>query len=116
MWNKFCFLSAGVILTCGAALLLPALEEVGPTFRADVIFQGSSLSGWHTLGNADWKGQNGEIIGTPKDASGGWLVLDRSFQDVGFYSNVLCTGGCKTGLLLRAEKTLGGMNGVFVSL
>jgi hypothetical protein len=116
MSNKIRFLSAGILIASGAALLLPALEEVGPTFRADVIFQGSNLSGWHTLGNADWKAQNGEIIGTPKDAGGGWLALDKSFQDVGFYSNVMCTGGCRTGLLLRAEKTPEGMKGVFVSL
>ena len=108
-------LYAGTIVV-GALLLIPASGNVGPTFRADTIFQGSSLAEWHVLGNADWKAANGEIVGTPKDPGGGWLVLDKSFQDVGFYADVHCTGGSKTGLLLRAEKTSEGMKGVFVSL
>ena len=120
MTRRTKFLSWGAAITVSAlflipAPLIPAIADVGPTFRADVIFQGSALTGWHKLGNADWKAVNGEIIGTPKDASGGWLVLDKSFQDVGFYANVTCTGGCKTGLLMRAEKTAEGMKGVYVS-
>ena len=87
-------------------MFLPAFGDNGPTFRADTLFNGSSLAGWHVLGNADWKAQNGGIVGTPKDAGSGWLVLDKSFQDVGFYASVHCTSGCKTGLLMRAEATL----------
>ncbi len=69
------------------------------------------------LGQADWKAQNGEIVGTPKPGgSGGWLVLDRSYQDVGFYASFRCTGGCKTGVLLRAEKTPQGMKGIYFAL
>lgn len=93
------------------------LSGTGPSFRPDYSFQGSALAGWHTLGDATWRAENGEIIGTPKQPGGGWLVLDRSYQDVGFYASLKCEGNCKTGLLLRAEKTpQGGMKGVFVSL
>ena len=49
----------------------------GPTFRPDVVFRGSSLTGWTPLGQADWRAQNGEIIGTPKAPDGGWLVLEQ---------------------------------------
>jgi len=101
------------ILTIAAAGLLFA---VGPTFKPDVTFKGSSLTGWHTLGEADWKASNGVISGTPKSAAGGWLMLDKSIQDVGFFANFRCTGGCKTGVLLRAEKTNNGMKGIFVAL
>ena len=81
------------------------------------MFTGSSLNGWHPVGQADWKAQNGEIVGTPKTADGGWLVLDKSYQDIGVVANFRCTGGCKTGVLFRAEKTAdGGMKGVLVSL
>jgi hypothetical protein len=79
--------------------------------------KGSSLAGWRPLGQADWKAENGEIIGTPKPAgSGGWLVLDRAYQDVGFYASFRCPSGCKTGVLLRAEKTAQGMKGVYFAL
>src|ERR1035437_2601275 len=102
--------------TIGVLLLMPVFGG-GPNFRADYIFKGSSLTGWHVLGHADWKAQNGEIIGTPKQAGGGWLVLDKSFAEVAFYADVHCTAGCKTGVLFRAEKTPdGGMKGVYVSL
>ena len=85
-------------------------------FVPDVVFKGSSLTAWRTIGQAEWRAQNGEIVGTPKGA-GGWLIADRSYQDVGFYAAFRCTDGCKTGVLLRAEKTAdGGLKGIFTSL
>ena len=35
-------------------------------FLPDFSFQGSSLTGWHSLGPASWRAQNGEIIATPQ--------------------------------------------------
>jgi hypothetical protein len=90
---------------------------VGPSknFLPDTVFKGSTLTGWRVMGDADWRAQNGEIVGTPR--TGGWLVLDRGYQDVAFYSSFRCAAGCKSGVLLRAEKTAdGGMKGIFVSL
>ena len=89
----------------------------GPTFRPDVVFSGSSLTGWVSLGQSDWRALSGEIVGTPRQATGGWLVLERSYQDVALYSTVSCSSGCRTGVLLRAEKTAdGGLKGIYVSL
>src|SRR4051794_16533298 len=81
---------AAAMTALGLAVSMPAFGK-GPKFRADSIFQGSSLTGWQALGQADWKAQNGEIVGTPRQASGGWLVLDKSFSDVAFYADVDCT-------------------------
>ena len=51
----------------------------GPSFRPDTTMDGSSLKGWHTFGQADWRAEKGEIVGAPKaGGSGGWLVLDES--------------------------------------
>jgi hypothetical protein len=89
----------------------------GPTFRPDVVVKGSSLAGWHVLGEAEWKLQNGVLTGSAKPGgNGGWLILNKSFQDVGFFASFQCAPGCKTGILLRAEKTSEGLKGVFVSL
>jgi Domain of Unknown Function (DUF1080)/FG-GAP-like repeat len=88
----------------------------GPSFYPDATFQGSNLNGWHTLGDADWRAESGELVGTPKDSGGGWLVLDRSYQDIGLYAQFQCTGVCETGVLFRIEKTAGGMKGIYVSL
>ncbi|MGE0405827.1 MAG: FG-GAP-like repeat-containing protein [Candidatus Korobacteraceae bacterium] len=110
IWKR---MAAAALVGC---LCLPAYTAPR-TFVPDVTFSGSSLKGWHPLGQADWKAQNGEIIGTPRQAAGGWLVLDQSYQDVGLVADFRCAAGCKTALLFRAEKTNGGgMKGVLISL
>jgi hypothetical protein len=81
------------------------------------MFKGSTLTGWHPIGEADWHAANGEIVGTAKPgAAGGWLMLDKSLQDVAVFTSFKCAADCKAGLLLRAEKTADGMKGVFISL
>ncbi len=104
--------------TLGVMILLVSGALAAPrTFVPDVAFSGSSLNGWHALGQADWRAQDGEIVGTPRQPAGGWLILDQSYQDVVLYTQFRCAAGCKTGLLFRAEKTPdGGMTGVLVSM
>ena len=104
-------------LGLAAFLIVSAGFAANHDFIADVTFKGSSLNGWHTLGQAAWRADNGEIIADAKGSAGGWLVLDRSYQDLQFYGEFRCSGPCKTGVLLRAEKTPeGGMKGIYVSL
>ena len=98
------------------AVLSVQLSTAGPSFIPDVTFNGSTLTGWHPLGAARWRVENGELVGTPTPSAGGWLVLDRSLQDVAFFASFKCAQGCETGILLRAEKTSGGMKGIYVSL
>lgn len=88
----------------------------GPSFRPDTTFQGSTLAGWTPLGDAAWKASNGEISATPTQPAGGWLVLDKSLQDVGVFTSFKCAAACKVGVLLRAEKRPdGGLKGVLAS-
>ena len=83
----------------------------------DWTFKGSTLDGWKAVGQASWTASNGELVGTPKSPEGGWLILDKSLQDVQFGADFRCAAGCKTGVLFRAEKTAdGGMKGIYVSL
>jgi len=103
-------------LVIALCVLVPAIFAASQNFIPDVTFKGSSLTGWHKLGNADWRAENGEIVGTPKAEGGGWLVLDKSYQDIQVYTSFRCSGPCKSGVLLRAEKTPQGMKGVYVSL
>jgi hypothetical protein len=100
-----------------AAVLLAAPIYAGLTFIPDSTFKGSSLAEWHTLGEASWRAEAGEIVGTVKPGgSGGWLFLNQSYQDVGFHALFRCTGGCKAGVMIRAEKTTDGFKGIYVSL
>jgi Domain of Unknown Function (DUF1080)/FG-GAP-like repeat len=99
------------------AVLLAAPIYAGLTFIPDSTFKGSSLAEWHTLGDASWRAQAGEIVGTVKPGgSGGWLFLNQSYQDVGFHALFRCTGGCKAGVMIRAEKIADGFKGIYVSL
>src|SRR5262245_25728462 len=91
-----------------------SISGSGPTFRPDWMFTGSSVSSFTILGQASWLAENGEIVGTPKTPGGGWLVLDKSMQDLGFFVSTMCAPGCKSGVLLRAEKIDAGMKGIFV--
>ncbi len=97
-------------------VVIVPLHGTRSTFVPDWTFKGSTLTGWKTLGQADWRAADGELIGTPKSPEGGWLVLDRSFQDVELGADFKCADGCKTGVLLRAERTPAGTKGIFVSL
>ena len=98
------------------AVMSIQLRSAGPSFIPDATFNTSALTGWHSLGSATWRLEKGEVVGTPSQAGGGWLVLDRSLQDVAFFASFKCAQGCETGVLLRAEKTSSGMRGIYVSL
>jgi hypothetical protein len=87
----------------------------GPSFVPDANFAGSQLTGWHTLGHAEWSAENGEIVGKGS-AGSGWLVLDHSYQDTGFYAAFRCAGSCDTGVLLRMAKTADGITGTYLSV
>jgi hypothetical protein len=86
-------------------------------FVPDYTFQGSSLTGWHPVGHAGWRAENGEIIGTPQNPDGGWLVMDKGYQDLELYTEFRCAENCDAGILTRTEKTPdGGWKGVYSSL
>ncbi len=108
-----------VVATAAMCVLLAmSVFTAGPTFRADYRFSGTALTDFKPVGSADWRVQNGEIVGTAKDTNGGWLLLGgKEFQDTQMYASVKCVGGCKAGFVMRAEKTPdGGMKGVLMSV
>ena len=105
----------GIVAIVGIGLFIrPAAAN--KNFIPDWMFKGSSLSSFRTLGEADWRAENGEIVGTPRSAAGGWLILDHPLEDVQFASTFRCTGGCRSGLMLRSQSTPEGIRGVYVAL
>ena len=96
---------------------LSAIFAATHDFAPEYTFQGSALTGWHTLGNAAWRAENGEIVAKPDTPDGGWLVMDKGYQDVEFYTEFHCADKCDAGVLLRAEKTPeGGWKGVYAPI
>src|SRR5579871_249960 len=112
MWKQIGCL---IVVVAGLGLLMrPAAAN--KNFAPDWTFKGSSLTGFRTLGEADWRAQNGEIVGTPRTPAGGWLILDKPLQDVQFASTFRCTGGCKSGVMVRTQTTPEGIRGIYVAL
>jgi hypothetical protein len=107
-------LKAGSLIALG--IVATALFAATQNFVPDVTFKGSGLDGWRKTGAADWSASNGEITGKPKSEKGGWLMLEKGYQDIQLAATFRCEGACKTGVLLRAEKTDDGTRGLFVSL
>ena len=56
-----------VPLTAAAACVVVQTMAfgIGPSFRPDGAIKGSTLAGWHTVGSADWKALNGEVVCSP---------------------------------------------------
>src|SRR4051812_20869018 len=90
MWGK----RAWVVATCLALPLLAEVRTVGPSFIPDATFKAANLNGWRTLGQANWKMENGELVGKAAEGSSGWLMLDHSYQDVAFYGLFRCADAC----------------------
>ena len=84
MWKQ---IGCGILAVARAHVHLLPRAGANRNFVPDWTFQGSSLGSARTLGSAQWRAENGEIIGTPKTAEGGWLILDKPLQDVQFASN-----------------------------
>jgi hypothetical protein len=105
----------GTVVAAGIAMLMrPAAAN--RNFVPDWSFHGSSLGAFRTLGDADWRVENGEIVGVPRAAAGGWLILDKPLEDVQFASTFRCAGGCKAGVMLRTQSTPEGIRGIYVAL
>jgi hypothetical protein len=112
MWKR---ISCGLIAAAGIGLFLrPAVAN--KNFTPDWTFRGSSLASFRTLGDAEWRAEDGEIVGKPRSAAGGWLILDKPLQDVQFAATFRCTGGCRAGVMVRAQSTPEGIRGIYVAL
>jgi hypothetical protein len=85
-------------------------------FKPDWTFKGPALTGTQQVGQATWKVENGEIVGTPTSPDGGWLLLKDGYQDVEVGGDFKCAGDCKVGVMLRSEKTADGTKGLYAVL
>ncbi len=103
-----------VIGGCATALAILLGLSALKASAGKPAFDGKSLAGWHPLGG-EWRAEKGEIAGAPRPTPG-WLVLDRSYQDLGLSLSFRCTGGCQTGVLIGMEKSGDRTTGIFVSL
>ncbi|MEO8597648.1 MAG: FG-GAP-like repeat-containing protein [Candidatus Solibacter sp.] len=111
-------MSTKTLISAIAALsVVSAIVAATHDFVPDYTFKGSSLTGWHTVGHATWRAENGELAAKPDAPEGGWLVMDKGYQDLKFYTEFRCTEKCDAGVLVRAAKTPeGGLQGVYVPL
>src|SRR5258708_36133077 len=68
-------------LFVGSVLLIGVLTSIifaaTKNFVPDSTFQGSALTGWHSLGQAEWRGTEWGIFGAPASGSGGRVMVGR---------------------------------------
>src|SRR2546426_721432 len=83
---------ASVLFVITVAGAISVYGQGPASFKPTAAVPATSLSGWHQLGEATWKADRGELIGTPA-GDGGWLVLDKGLQDLQYYSNFKCAPG-----------------------
>jgi hypothetical protein len=93
--NLGCFL----ILLLAFVLASTAEEIDDPGFVP--LFDGQSLTGWHTMGQEDWHADNG-ILWT--EGKGGWLRTDRRYADFVLRLEYRVTKGAASGIFLRAAE------------
>ena len=114
--------SLAVSTSLVAVLLSTALGGQTPapavpaTFVPDWTFKGSALTGTDQIGQATWRAENGEIIGTPTSADGGWLLINPGYQDVQFAGSYRCAADCTAGVMVRGEKSASGIKGIYTTL
>jgi hypothetical protein len=109
--------TGGVLLAmASAATMTSGLNGQGTrTFVPDWTFKGSALTGMQQVGQATWRAENGEIIGTPTSPDGGWLMLASGYQDVQLAASYRCAAACTAGIMVRSEKGPQGTNGFIQS-
>ncbi len=105
-------LSLACLLTLDARAQSPVRDYV-----PDFTYRGSTLTGWTPLGSAQWSAAGGEIVGKPgPDGAGGWLLFDKPLQDAAVFARFQCEAPCRTGILMRAQRTPdGGLKGYLAS-
>src|SRR5689334_22753669 len=116
--SSLVFVTAALAIAVGVTTFGQAKPPavVPATFVPDWTFTGSTLSSMRPVGQATWRAENGEIVGTPTSADGGWLLLSPGYQDVLFAGSFRCAAACSAGVMLRTENTSGGTKGIFTSL
>lgn len=93
------------------------INKRGLSFVPDDTFKGSSLTGWQSLGGAEWTAKDGELTGRTKaGADNGWLMFDHLFQDVFVNTLIKVSDETEAGLLFRAEKTAEGIKGILLAV
>ncbi len=94
-----------------------ATEDSPVPETSKAAFDGKTLAGWHPQGQATWRVEHGEVAGTVQQGgSGGWLVLNDSYQEVGLRFWFRCSADCQTGVLLGMQKAGDRTTGAYLSL
>lgn len=113
------FRRAGVLIVTMVAAMTVSDRldgQVTGRFVPDWQFTATTLTGLRQIGGATWRVERGEIIGTPTSPDGGWLLLERGYQDLQFAASFRCAGACTVGVMLRAEQTPDGLKGIYTTL
>lgn len=103
------------LVATAAALLFVFVFAVHAGLPQAPVFNGTSLTGWHVLGGAEWRVDNGDIVGTVRNGAGGWLVLDTVYGEAQTNLSFECKN-CEPSVMIRSGKDGDTTSGVDIAL
>ena len=95
--------TAAVLFLSVFALLLiaPAARAQDDGFKP--IFDGKSLDGWKPQGDAQWKVEDGCIVGAPAEAKGGDLFTEKEYDNFELRFTYKCVWPANSGIWYRTQ-------------
>ena len=74
----------------------------GPLARAETLFNGKDLTGWHPFRKGSWSVEEGVLVAEQgENNAGGWLVTDEAFGDFTLRLSFRLSRGANSGVCLR---------------
>ncbi len=107
-------ITSALALAGAAALCVNASAQTGPGWTP--LFDGKTLNGWTSVGNGNWRVEDGAIVADKSTASigsaGGHLVSKNSYKNFQVYAEFWADEEANSGIFLRCKdpKTIGARN------
>jgi len=99
--NRAFAISAALLVAGFAAVQLapPATGQTGTGWTQ--LFDGKTMDGWSPTGDANWKVEDGAIVGT--QGKGGFLVTKNSYKDHMIYAEFWADEPANSGIFVRCK-------------
>ena len=92
---------SALLAVCGAGMLLPQLSQhaVAQNHAGWVmLFDGNNLDNWNSIGDADWRIEDGSIVA---DKGSGFLVSKSSYTDFQLRAEFWASDDVNSGIFIR---------------
>jgi hypothetical protein len=96
------FAIAAVVLATGLGLAGCAHEPDAMSGGWVTLLDGSSMSGWYPVGNANWRVEDGAVVADKLTGKAtGFLVSDKSYRDFELHAEFWVSDDANSGVYMR---------------